>query len=76
MLGSSFLLVVSSDREQTFFLFYNNNIGIFVYQFQHLVLKFMVVLSLTDLYLHAWFQGKVILCSNHIVYQNNTVGKQ
>ena len=76
MLGGTFLYMVGSNREQSFLLFYHDDVSIFVHQLQHWVLEFVIVLCLADLYFHARFQGKVVLGGDDIVYQYNSVGKQ
>ena len=76
MLCSTFLLTFCADRKQPFLLFHHQDISILVYQFQHRMFKLTVILRLRHLHFHTWFQREVILSSNHIIYQNHTVGKQ
>ena len=75
MLGSTLLLMVGSHRKQAFLLLHHDDVCIFIHQFKHLMLEFVVVFGFAYLNLHAWLQREIVLGGNNIIHQYHTVSQ-
>ena len=74
--GGALLLTLGLDREQTGLFLYHHEVSIFIHQLEQAVAELMVALLTTDLYLHAWLEGEVILGSNPLVDKYDALAEQ
>ena len=72
-IGGTFLLPVSVDGQQTLHLLYHDDIGILVYNLHQFMAELFTSLLTADLYFHTRFQGKIVLCSDCLLYTSRCV---
>lgn len=71
--GGALFLAFSADREEPRTLINNDEVSIFVDDFQQIGMKLVRVLVSTDLYLHPRLEGEVVLGGDDIIHKDHAL---